>query len=77
MGRQPSRYDLVYVHTDVPAGMTIHEWRTQRAARSVARRSGFRLRRSPQLSRHRLARLGSRWSRTPRQRRRAEREVTA
>ena len=25
-------HDFVYVHTDIPAGMTIREWRAQRAA---------------------------------------------
>ena len=27
-------YDFVYVHTDIPDGMTIREWRAQRAASS-------------------------------------------
>ena len=26
-------YDLVYVHTDIPEGMTIREWRAARARR--------------------------------------------
>jgi hypothetical protein len=25
-------HDFVYIHTDIPAGMTIGEWRAQRAA---------------------------------------------
>jgi hypothetical protein len=25
-------YDFVYVHTDIPEGMTIRDWRAQRAA---------------------------------------------
>ena len=25
-------YDFMYVHTDIPDGMTIREWRAQRAA---------------------------------------------
>ena len=31
MPEQPP-YDFVYVHTDIPEGMTIREWRAQRAA---------------------------------------------
>lgn len=35
----PGPYDFVYVHTDIPEGMTIREWRTQRAAElATARR---------------------------------------
>ena len=35
----PTRaHDFVYVHTDLPEGMTIREWRAQRAADRVARR---------------------------------------
>jgi hypothetical protein len=29
-------YDFVYEHTDIPEGMTIREWRAQRAAERVA-----------------------------------------
>jgi hypothetical protein len=32
MADRPGSYDFVYVHTDIPAGMTIREWRAQRAA---------------------------------------------
>jgi hypothetical protein len=28
----PVSHDFVYVHTDIPAGMTIREWRAQRVA---------------------------------------------
>jgi hypothetical protein len=31
-------HDFVYVHTDIPEGMTIREWRAQRAAERAARR---------------------------------------
>lgn len=32
------QYDFVYVHTDIPEGMTIREWRAQRATdRATAR----------------------------------------
>lgn len=45
-------YDFVYVHTDIPEGMTIREWRAQRAAdratardaQRAARRARFRAR---------------------------------
>jgi hypothetical protein len=29
-------FDFVYEHTDIPAGMTIREWRAQRAAERLA-----------------------------------------
>ena len=32
----PGSRDFVYVQTDIPAGMTIREWRTQRAANRPA-----------------------------------------
>ena len=32
MADQPVSHDFVYVHTDIPPGMTIREWRAQRAA---------------------------------------------
>jgi hypothetical protein len=31
MSETGRRYDLVYVHTDIPEGMTIREWRAQGA----------------------------------------------
>lgn len=37
-----SSYDFVYVHSDIPEGMTIRAWRTQRAADDVARRTAAR-----------------------------------
>ena len=50
MSDQPS-YDFVYVHTDLPEGMTICEWRAYRAAeRAVERRA------SPEERRQRSAR---------------------
>ena len=37
---EPFSHDFVYVHTDIPEGMTIREWRAQRAAdRAGARRA--------------------------------------
>ena len=35
-------HDFVYVHTDIPEGMTIREWRAQRAADASRRRSAPR-----------------------------------
>jgi hypothetical protein len=32
MSEAGGRYDLVYVHTDIPEGMTIREWRGRSAA---------------------------------------------
>ena len=29
-------HDFIYVHTDIPEGMTIREWRAQRAAERAA-----------------------------------------
>src|SRR5215211_6671341 len=40
MTDEPVSHDFVYVHTDIPEGMTIREWRAQRAAdRAAARRA--------------------------------------
>jgi hypothetical protein len=40
MTDEPFSHDFVYVHTDIPEGMTIREWRAQRAAdRTAARRA--------------------------------------
>ena len=43
----PVSHDFVYVHTDIPAGMTIGEWRAHRAAERGAARPARRSRRSP------------------------------
>lgn len=40
-------HDFAYVHTDIPAGMTIGEWRAHRAAERGAGRAARRNRRSP------------------------------
>ena len=37
MSNSPGSHDFVYVHTDIPAGTTIREWRAQRAASRPAR----------------------------------------
>jgi hypothetical protein len=40
---EPTRaHDSVYVHTDIPEGMTIREWRAQRAGELAARREAER-----------------------------------
>ena len=31
MSDRPNAHAFLYVHTDIPAGMTMHEWRAQRA----------------------------------------------
>jgi hypothetical protein len=35
---RPISYDFGYVHTDIPEGMTIREWRAQRAVDRAAAR---------------------------------------
>jgi hypothetical protein len=35
-------YDFVYVHTDIPEGMTIRDWRAARARRTVETRDAER-----------------------------------
>ena len=47
MADPPVSHDFVYVHTDIPAGMTIREWRAHRAAERRAGRAAHRNRRSP------------------------------
>ena len=47
MADPPVSHDFVYVHTDIPAGMTIGEWRAHRAAEHGAARAARRSRRSP------------------------------
>jgi hypothetical protein len=42
MPDQPDSYDFVYVDTDIPAGMTIREWRRQRATERIAQRKAER-----------------------------------
>jgi hypothetical protein len=43
----PVTHDFEYVHTDIPAGMTIRDWRAYRAAERDAARATRRSRRSP------------------------------
>jgi hypothetical protein len=35
-------YDFVYEHTDIPEGVTIREWRAQRAAQRLAMQESAR-----------------------------------
>lgn len=35
-------HDFIYVHTDIPEGMTIREWRAQRAAERAATQAAER-----------------------------------
>jgi hypothetical protein len=56
--------DLVYVHSDIPDGMTIREWRTRRAAerqelRLAARAQRRQRRRRAVRGTHRNARGGA------------------
>lgn len=52
-------YDFVYVQTDVPEGMTIREWRAQRAAdRAAARQKQHAARRSRRRARLRRPLVG-------------------
>jgi hypothetical protein len=43
--------DFVYVHTDIPEGMTISEWRAQRATEGQAMLATARERRLPAVRR--------------------------
>jgi hypothetical protein len=68
-----SRYDFLYVHTDIPEGMTIREWRALGAAqRAAARLAAREERRRRSLVRRALAHLAALGTRTrrPRYRRR-------
>jgi hypothetical protein len=68
MPAQPP-YDFLYVHTDIPEGMTIYEWRALRAAqRAAARLAAREERRRGALARRALARLAALGTRTRRPR---------
>jgi hypothetical protein len=43
MTEAPSPRDFIYVHSDIPPGMTIREWRAQRAANRPASDRTLRL----------------------------------
>jgi hypothetical protein len=46
MADLPVSHDFAYVHTDIPAGMTIRDWRDHRAAERRAARVAHRSRHS-------------------------------
>ncbi len=50
MSDQPVSHDFVYVHTDILEGMTIREWRAQRAAEREAQRQQERAARRERVS---------------------------
>jgi hypothetical protein len=63
----PISHDFGYVHTDIPEGITIREWRAQRAAdRAEARRTAGATRRPSALGR-RLTAVVRIWMRAARQ----------
>ena len=47
MADPPISHDFAYVHTDIPAGMTIRDWRTHGAAERGAAGAARRSRRWP------------------------------
>ena len=75
MNDEPISHDFVYVHTDIPAGMTIRQWRAQRAADRAA---ALRAARRPSSLGTRLTAVARAWLRAARQAHRAlVREVRA
>ena len=75
MADPPVSHDFVYVHTDIPAGMTIREWRAQRAAEHRAASAARQSQRSP---RHAAVTIVLTWLHARRQRaQRTGREVHA
>ena len=75
MTDEPFSHDFGYVHTDIPAGVTIREWRAQRAAERGAASAARRSRRSP---RHEAVTIVHTWLHARRQRaQRTGREVHA
>jgi hypothetical protein len=42
MSQTGGPYDFVYAHTDIPAGMTIGEWRARRTAEHIAIKTAAR-----------------------------------
>ena len=55
MAGEPRPHDFAYIQTDIPPGMTIREWRADRASSTPPRRSWHRVARA--LARHRIARV--------------------
>jgi hypothetical protein len=67
MADPPVSYDFGYVHTDIPAGMTIREWRAQRAADRAAARLAAGATRRPSVLGGRLTAVVRIWMRAVRQ----------
>jgi hypothetical protein len=63
----PVSHDFGYVHTDIPEGMTIREWRAQRAADRAAARLAARAARRPSVRGRRLTAVVRIWMRAVRQ----------
>ena len=68
MSDRPDSHDFLYVHTDIPAGMTIRDWRALRAANRIAprRRSLAGCRERVGLALTRIWRAGARALARPR-----------
>src|SRR5829696_795441 len=60
-------HDFVYVHTDIPEGMTIREWRARRAADRAAVRRAARAVWRPSALGRRLTAAVRTWMRVARQ----------
>ena len=67
MADQPVSHDFVYVHTDIPAGMTIRQWRAQRAVDRAAARLAVGATRRPSVLARRLTAVVRIWMRAVRQ----------
>ena len=67
MTDEPTSHDLVYVHTDIPEGMTIREWRAQRAVDRAAARLAAGAARPPSVLGSRLTAVVRIWMRAVRQ----------
>jgi len=71
MTDEPNSHDFVDVHTDIPAGMTIREWRAHRADDHAAMRHTAHVCRRRAAPRRVTAAAVRIWLRAPRQRHRA------
>ena len=67
MADQPVSHDFVYVHTDIPAGMTIRQWRAQRAVDRAEPRLAVGATRRPSVLARRLTAVVRIWMRAVRQ----------
>ena len=55
MSKSGGPYDFVYVHTDIPEGMTIRDWREKRSTGEAAARADRRRQRAWATRRWRAA----------------------